>query len=112
MKKNNFLTYNQKNQHFNIGNGNFPLLSAYLNTLDISQYQHEPFISDDKGVRTVVEKSVKDFFNRTYAQIKLPYDKFKPLADEYVKAVKLGGEPNYIPVVIKSNNYKIGISHE
>jgi hypothetical protein len=112
MKKNNFLTYNQKHQHFNVGNGSFPLLLEYLNALDLSKYQHPPFESTKEGIGDVVKKAHSDFFGKTYAQIKLPYSEFKLLADEYMKVMKLSGELNYIPVVIKSNDYKISITYE
>jgi len=110
--KSNFLTYNEQNQHFNIGNGNFPLLLEYVSTLDLSLYQHKPFESTEDGIRDVVSRTVSDIFGRTYAKIELPYDEFKALSDEYIKAMKLsadGMELKYIPVVIKSNNFKISI---
>jgi hypothetical protein len=111
--KSKFQTYNTKKQHLNIKKDNFPLLLKYLDTLDTSSYHDKPFESTDAGIQEVVTRVVNDIFNRPYQKIVLPYTEFKPLADEFAKGIKLtGGEPNYIPVVIRSNGYVISISHE
>lgn len=111
MNSKRFQTYNPKGQHFNISGKDFPKLLAYLDSLDTSIYDSPEKKSGDR-VRDIVHKTVNEFFSRPHAKIELPYNDFKPLADEYARVFKVNGEPNYIPVIIKSNGRKISITYQ